>query len=266
MDTKPTNSIMKAFAVAVYLVMIAVNALANILPINGVTIGQVLDAYPNLFAPAGLTFSIWGLIYVLLAAFTLYQFGLFQEGKPGNHRLLRRIRVLFIISSLANAAWIYSWHYRMIPLSMILMLVILGCLIAIAGLVRNESLSLREKLFIRLPCSVYFGWITVATIANATVLFVYLHWSGFGIPENVWAVIMIMAGMVIGVATLIINRDLAYGLVLVWAYAGIVFKHVSDAGFSRQYPSVIAAAVMCIVIFLGVLVLIQLRSASSRVS
>lgn len=263
METRPRDCMMKTFAVVAYIVMIAVNALANILPINGLTTGQVSDAYPNLFAPAGWTFSIWGLIYVLLAAFILYQLGLFQKGQPGNYHLLGRIRILFIVSSLANAAWIFSWHYRMIPLSMLLMLVILGCLIAIAGLVRYESLSFREKLFVRLPFSVYFGWITVATIANATVLLVYLHWSGFGIPDSVWAVIMIMAGMVIGVATLIKNRDEAYSLVLVWAYAGILFKHVSDAGFSRQYPSVIAAAVICIVIFLGAVVLAQFRPAKS---
>ncbi|MHB1132752.1 MAG: tryptophan-rich sensory protein [Chloroflexota bacterium] len=235
-----------------FLVMVAVNALANALPINGVNTGQVSDSYPNLFAPAGLTFAIWGVIYLLLAGYTLYQLGLFQGDRETVKRgLLRRVSTIFSISSLANAAWIFSWHYRLIPLSMLLMVVILVCLILINQSLRNEQLSTREKAFVRLPFSVYFGWITVATIANATTLLVSLGWNGFGISEVAWTVVIIVVGMLIGTATLIRNRDIAYGLVLVWAYAGILIKHTSVNGFSGRYSEVIPTVVVCLLLFLA---------------
>ena len=234
-----------------FLGMVTVNMLANILPINGVGTGQVSDAYPNLFAPAGQTFAIWGLIYLLLAGHTVYQLGLFQGYSYAIKKdLLRMVGIIFSVSSLANAAWIYAWHYGFIPLSMLLMIVLLVCLIAINMIINKETLSMREKIFVRLPFSVYFGWITVATIANATVLLVSRGWNGFGIPEPVWAMIMIVVGMLIGAVTTIRNRDIAYGLVLVWAYSGILFKHTSAAGFAGQYPAIIITVAVRIALLL----------------
>ena len=244
------NTAVKIITVVTYIGMVTVNALANILPINGITTGQVSDSYPNLFTPAGFTFSIWGLIYLLLAGYTLYQLGLFRGPKDADSKdMLRKTGILFSLSSIANTAWIFAWHYRMIPLSMVLMAVILVCLIVIRETLGREILTPRERLFIGLPFSVYFGWITVATIANATVLLVSLGWDGFGIAEPVWAVIVLIAGMLIGIVTMIRYRDVAYGLVLIWAYLGIYIKHVSAKGFAGQYPVVMIAAALCILVF-----------------
>lgn len=241
----------KIIAVVTFVIMIVVNALANILPINGQTTGEVSNSYPNLFAPAGITFAIWGLIYLLLAAFTLYLLGFFQDYSDTiKANLLNKVGIVFSISSVANAAWIFAWHYNKIPLSMVLMLIILDCLIFINYLIKNEKLTTREKIFIRLPFSVYFGWITVATIANATTLLVSIGWDGFGISEPTWAVIIIMAGMLIGTLTMIINKDIAYGLVMLWAYAGIYIKHTSESGFDGQYPAVIYTVIACMIIFI----------------
>lgn len=238
---------MKKTVTITFLIMVAVNAMANILPINGKNMGQISDSYPNLFAPAGLTFAIWGLIYLLLAGYTVYQLGFLQKEKSLiRQALLTKIGVLFSISSAANAIWIFSWHYEILPASMMLMLVILACLILINQLLSKETLTTTEKMLVRLPFSVYFGWITVATIANATTLLVSTGFDGLGISEPVWTVIMIAAGAAIGIAVMLRNRDLAYGLVIVWAYAGIVIKHTSAAGFGGQYPQVIAAAWVCI--------------------
>lgn len=255
MGNKAGKTAVKIITIVTFLGMVAVNALANILPLNGVNTGQVSEAYPNLFAPAALTFAIWGLIYLLLAGFTLYQLGLFQGYKYAvKTELLHMIGIIFSISSLANAAWIFAWHYNLILLSMLLMIVILVCLIAINRIINKEMLTLREKIFIRLPFSVYFGWITVAAIANATVLLVSRGWNGFGIPEAVWAITMIIVGMLIGAATMIRNRDAAYGLVLVWAYSGILIKHTSAGGFSGRYPAIIAAVVVCIILLLAAVI------------
>lgn len=243
------NSI-KIMVAVTFALMVVVNALANILPINGINTGQVSDSYFNLFAPAGITFSIWGVIYLLLAAYTLYQIGLFQDKSAvSKDKLLEKIGLVFSISSLANTVWIFSWHYRYIIFSFLLMLVILACLIYINRLLKAENLEQRENMLIAVPFSVYFGWITVATIANATVLLVSLGWNRFGISEAIWTIVILLVGMLIGSVTLFRNRDFAYGLVLIWAYVGILIKHTSADGFANMYPSVVIAVVVSLAVF-----------------
>lgn len=248
MDTYRIRGFSKFVTTASYLLMIVVNALANILPINGNTTGQVSNSYPNLFAPAAFTFLIWGLIYFLLAAYTLYQLGLFQNGeKRLTNEAIEKVNLYFIISSLANVAWIFAWHYHVISLSMVLMIVILLCLIMIARELNQKKLTRREKLFIRLPFSIYFGWITVATIANATTLLVSWGSNGFGLADEIWTVVMIIIGLAITGLTVFKNRDIAYGLVVIWAYVGILFKHTSANGFAGHYPFVITTVIFCLV-------------------
>lgn len=235
-----------------YIIMVVVNALASVLPLNGVTPGQVSDSFPNLFAPAGLTFSIWGLIYLLLAAYTLYQFGLFQQDKGGGvkDKLFFRVGVLFALSSLVNAAWIFAWHYYNIILSLLLMLVLLIMLIKINLVLAGEELTARDRYLIKLPFSVYFGWITVATVANITVFLVYTGWNRFGMSEALWTVIIVSIGALIGLLTMIRIKCEAYGLVIIWAYIGIIIKHTSAAGFAGQYPAVIVTTAVCIAVLL----------------
>ena len=265
MQKKNVSLPLKLFAVATFIIMLTINVLSVLLPLNGLTPGEVSDSYPNLFAPTGITFSIWGLIYLLLAAYTLYLLGLFH-GKEDrvNVELLRKTGIIFSISSLINAAWIFSWHYKIIPLSMVLMALLLICLIDTAMIIDAQKLSEREKLLVRLPFAVYFGWITVAMIANATVLLVSLGWNGFGLPEAVWTIIILAVGTIIGVATLLRFKSLSYGLVLVWAYSGILIKHTSNLGFSNQYPGVVITVSICLVIFAAAIVYTLLQDRSSK--
>ncbi len=264
---KKLNSI-SIIVLITYLAMVIVNGLANALPINGMITGDISDSYPNLFAPTGITFIIWGVIYLLLAGHTLYQLGLFhKKGEVVKTALLKHVGILFAISSLANVAWIFSWHYKNILLSMLFMLIILVCLALINISINKEKLTANEKVFIRLPFSVYFGWITVATIANATTLLVDKLGSPvklLGISEVVWTVVILLVGLLIGVITILKNRDIPYGLVIVWAYIGILIKHLMDKplpdGFSSQYPAVIATVIVSLVVLVGTLVYTQLKS------
>ncbi|HOO29133.1 MAG TPA: tryptophan-rich sensory protein, partial [Lachnospiraceae bacterium] len=241
---------MKLLTILTFVLMLAVNTLAVVLPINGVSTGQAADAYPNLFTPAGITFSIWSLIYILLAAHVLYVLGLFREKETGiDVQIFRRICVTFSISSAVNAAWIFSWHYGKILLSMLLMLILLNCLIKINVMISKQTLSAKERFFVRLPFTVYFGWITIATIANAAVLLVSVGWDRFGLSENIWTVIMLLAGMLIGLAVLLRFKTVSYSLVLIWAYTGILIKHTSVSGFAGQYPAVIITAGICLALF-----------------
>jgi hypothetical protein len=163
---------------------------------------------------------------------------------------MEKVGGYFAVSSLANAAWIFAWHYDQIALSLLCMLIILVCLILINQAIKHVQLGARELFFIRLPFSVYFGWITVATIANVTTLLVGLDWNGFGIAEQTWTILILVVGMLIAAATIIRNRDVAYGLVPIWAYLGILIKHTSASGWSGQYPNVIVTVVASIILLI----------------
>ena len=260
------NSLVLKISVAIgYVAMIVVNFLANYLPIGGVTTGEASDSFANLFAPAGVTFSIWGLIYVLLLGYTIYQFGFGKTHKTKQQEnRFASINTYFLLSSIANIAWIFAWHYGVIWLSVIIMLTMLVCLIKIADVINKEQYTARETILIRLPFSVYFGWITVATIANITVFFVRMNWNGFGIAESVWTVIVLLIGALIGTIRMLKDKHSYYGLVLVWAYGGILLKHTSASGFDGAYTNVITTLIICMVIFLSAIGFIGYKKARSR--
>ena len=145
------------------------------------------------------------------------------------------------------------------------MLIILVCLMLIYVRINKETLTANEKVFIRLPFSVYFGWITVATIANATTLLVDKLGSPvnlLGISEVVWTVVILLIGLAIGAFTTFKNRDIPYGLVIVWAYIGILIKHrlAQPDGFNSQYPAVIVTVIISLVVLVATLVFTQLKA------
>lgn len=204
--------------IAAFAVTVAVNALANILPLNGLTTGAISDAFPSLVTPAGYVFSIWGLIYLLLAVFVIYQTLPAQRHNP---RLVR-VGYLFVLSCALNVAWLFTWHYLLIPLSLPVMLGLLGTLVVIYQRLEigRSRVSRSETFAVRLAFSVYLGWITVATIANVSELLLErgapLDWTA-----PFWAFVALAAATVVGLTMLRRRGDTAYTLVLVWAFVGI---------------------------------------------
>jgi hypothetical protein len=251
MDKELASISTRLVVTVTFVLMVSMNVLANALPLNGRLTGEISDLYGNLFAPAGITFAIWGVIYLLLGSHVLYQWGLFHRGGRLDGGLLSRIGTLFCLSSVANTFWIFAWHYDFIWLSALLIISILVILIAINQTLVGLELTRREELLVRLPFSVYFGWITVATVANITAWLVSIKWSGFGLSEPVWAVVIIAVAAAIGTVVMLRNRDFAYGLVLIWAFVGIVIKHASDTGFAGNYPAVIVTTIAGLVVFIA---------------
>jgi hypothetical protein len=241
-STASTRSSVKLLAVLsafLFLATLTVNALANILPINGVGTGALSDELPNLFVPAGLTFSIWGLIYLLLA---LYSGAILYGAFKGREDWSAKDGLAFPLNMAANIAWIFAWHYRQVWLSLILMLVILGSLVFLSerGAAKSASSGAR-KFLLGIPIGVYLGWICVATIANVTALLVQLRWDGFGVDPRAWTVAVIAAGLAVGGLFVFLRGAWAPPLVIVWAYAGIVIKRLQvDRDYSA--PVWIAAA------------------------
>lgn len=241
------NITTKILATLTYIAMVFVNFLANSLPINGRSTGVISDSYPNIFAPSGPAFSIWGVIYLLLGAHVIYQFVKKDERVEA---LMTRTGPLFIATSLSNIAWIFAWHYDFIGLSVLIMATLLILLIKIADILRGEYFSAPEKLLIRVPFSVYFGWITVATIANVTVFLISIDWNGFGLSESLLMGIVLLVGATIGIIRMNKDSNIPYGLVLVWAYAWILSRHLSPRGFDGQYPAVVITIIVCLALFL----------------
>ena len=230
MDTRRSQIILSIINLAGFLGTVVVNGLATSLPINNKTTGELSDQYPNLFVPAGLTFSIWGLIYILLAIFTIYSV-IIAIKKDAAGSFINKIGLLLFLSCIANMAWIFAWHYEIVPLSLVIMLLLLGFLIAIymrLG-VGKKGPAKKEQYLVHLPFSVYLGWITIATIANVTALLVDVNWNRFGISEQFWAVVVIVVGIAIALSVLLRRQDIYYCLVVDWALLGILIKRLASS-------------------------------------
>ena len=201
---------------------LVVNGLANVLPINGQNTGEISDRFHVYFVPAGYVFSIWGLIYVGLIAYAIYQALPTQRMNPR----LRSTGWWISLGGLANIAWIFLWHYNHFTMTLVAMLILLGTLIITylnLGIGRSKT-SATETWMARVPFSIYLGWITVATVANITDVLDFIKWNRFGIEPEIWMSIVLLAVLVISALMNFIRRDIAYTLVILWALAGISIK------------------------------------------
>ena len=209
------------------IIALTVNILASTLPLNGQNTGEISDRFQVYFVPAGYVFSIWGIIYIGWIAFTIFQFRATQKESPR----LRKLGYLFALSGIANAAWLFTWHYNYFGLGVLVMLSLLGLLIAsyLSLNVNKESVSRAERWSVDIPFSVYLGWITVATVANVTDWLYLVEWNGFGIAPQTWAVIMIVVASVVGLLMTLTRKDAAYVFVLVWSFIGIAVKQADVA-------------------------------------
>lgn len=217
------DSLRQITNVIIFIATVVVNGLANALPLNGQTTGGISDSFKVFFVPAGYVFSIWGLIYLALGAFTVYQALPAQRENPR----LRRIGYWFAAGSLANGAWIFFWHYNLYPLTLVMMLTLLVALLIIYTRLQIgvKAPSKVERWTVNFPFSLYLGWITVATIANVTSLLDYLKWNAWGVAPELWTVIMLAVAVIVAGLLFATRRDSTYLFVLVWAFAGIAIKH-----------------------------------------
>lgn len=234
--------------------MVAVNALANLLPIGGNTTGQVSEAYPNLFTPAPVTFAIWGAIYLLLAVFVLYQWEIF-DGGVHSADVRADIGPWFLISCLLNIGWIFLWHYRKIGLSTICIALLLVPLIVISRRLGSANGNFLQRMAAKAGFSLYYGWIIAALIANISVWLTQLGWNGFGLSADFWTTAVLLIGAGIAFAVVVFGKNRIAGIAVMWAFAGILYKHLSPAYYSGSHPYVIVAGVLSEVIILTAILL-----------
>jgi hypothetical protein len=226
--------------------VLLVNWLANALPLNGKDTGQLSDQYPILTLPAGYAFAIWGLIYLGLIGFALYQ----SLPSQRTNQRIARITPLFLLSCLANIGWLFTWHYEILSLNIVLMLVLLGNLIEIYRQLRADGTqpSTGERWLVWVPFSIYMGWITVATIVNLTVVLYAAGWLDTGPLGAALASLLFVVAA--GIAVTIVRRfdDPAYGLVVAWALVAVAIKH-AGVMLVAATTWVVAAVVVLVVAY-----------------
>ncbi len=241
-----------------FIITVVANCLSIFLPLNGKTQMQLSEQYPNLFTPSGTTFSIWGVIYMLLFGFIIYQlYVLFASHHKDKGRILT-IAPLFTCVCLCNAGWLFAWHYEQTTLSVIIMATLLWLLILI-----HDRLSLAiawfplaSKIWLDIPFSIYLGWVCVATIANVTAWLVEKGVKlSFFLPQ-VWVIFMLIAALLIGIFYVFTRNNKFLALAIGWAFYGIIEKRKA-AGDMASHTIVIATelalGLLLLIVFLNTL-------------
>lgn len=238
------NRAMQITIAVATLFVIVMNFLANALPFNGQNTGEISDRFDVYFVPAGYVFSIWGLIFIALAAFAIYQLLPAQRDDD----LLRRIEIPYLVASLANPAWLLLWHYNQFVLTVPVMLILLAALITVYLRldIGRRHVSGGEKWCAHIPFSLYLGWITVATIANITATLDSVQWNGWGISEQAWAVIMMGTGVAISAWVAATRRDITFLLVIIWAFIGIAVAQADAPLVSTSAIVAVVLVVLCV--------------------
>lgn len=213
----------KMLVLLTFTVSLILNGLANTKILGGNTTGQVSDAYQTLFTPAGVTFSIWGLIYLLAIGYCIRLFWQRKDKAPS--RLALDMAPNFTKVSLLNATWILAWQYRVFWLSVLLIVGMVFYLNKLVGQARGHKFDRIDWTLIKLPFSVYAGWVTVATVANISVLLVSLGWRGGSMSEVTMTSIILIIAALIGLIKSWRRQDWAYLAVFIWAYYGIWLRH-----------------------------------------
>jgi hypothetical protein len=258
MTPRSKKRILQAGNILAVIITIVVNALAIILPLNGKTTQELSDALPNFFVPAGLTFSIWSIIYILWIVFAVYQARDMFKKEEIKMPFLSQITGLFILSGVANSAWIYFWHYQHVGLSVLIMILLLCSLLAIYVRLKigKSSVTMKEKLCVHVPFSVYLGWITVATIANVTAFLISIQWDGFGIDQLTWTIIIIAVGTLLTYLMLALRKDLAFSLVVLWAFFGIWLKRMAQPNTITDINVATTVSIAIVLIVAGLLAVV----------
>ncbi|MEO6037024.1 MAG: hypothetical protein ABIQ93_01340 [Saprospiraceae bacterium] len=220
--------VLQATNAVFFLLTVAFNYLSQAMPLHGKTTGELSDQYPNLFTPAPITFSIWGLIYLALLAFVIWQAWPIRNAQRAEQRNVSVSRLGWDFAGLCglNMAWLFCWHYEFVSASVVVMLITLWLLLRMNSLIfRDLAHTTDNRNFLQIPFGLYLGWISVATVANITAWLVSRQWPGFGLSEPLWTEIMMTVAILLTIVVLFRWHNIPYSLSVIWALFGIALKH-----------------------------------------
>jgi translocator protein len=221
--------------VLVLALALVVNRLATALPLGGRSTVELSALYPNLIVPAGVTFSIWGIIYLAVLIWTGVQF------LPGRAPLARAVALPFILTSVFNASWLVLWHYQWVTMSLLVMGALLVTLVVLQGILKESGFgadALPGVRVARWAFGMYTGWVLVATVVNITVYFVYLGWSGTGGWDRLLALALIPVAAALGGFLITVFRNPWIGSTVAWALGGVALNRWGD------YPEIAWTAIV----------------------
>ncbi len=233
-------------------ITIAINYLSNTGLINGNTMKTISDRYQNYFTPAGYAFSIWGVIYLGLAGFIYYNWSTIAER---SNELVSKIGWWFVVSCIANSAWVFAWLNDELLISVCLMITLLVSLLIINLNIttgRRERFDNKTLLLVRWPFNIYFGWVSVALIANVAALLTKVGWGGWGIPGITWTIIMIVIAGVVNVLILFVKKFNPFALVGIWALVAIAASNKGSNLNNIVYACYGVSALLFVIIMLNV--------------
>ncbi len=239
------------FCYITLIIALVVNALATLLPLGGIDTGELARSFDVLFLPAGYVFSIWGLIYIAVLAFTIFQ-GL---GRHKFDRELDKIGTAFCWTNIANALWLIFFHYELIVLSLVPMLALLGLLIYITVRlnVGRERAPIPRLWFVHLPFGIYLGWISVATVANVTQVLSIAGLSGVLFGDVGWTIVTFVAVLALSLFMSFRLSNIPHAAVVVWALIGIAVEQ------SEVEVVAVAAIVTAVLVVLGLIAALFLK-------
>ncbi|GGM90842.1 hypothetical protein GCM10010967_24910 [Dyadobacter beijingensis] len=232
------------------IVTVVINYLSNTGIFNGNTMASVSARYQNYFTPSGYAFSIWGLIYLFLAAFVIYQArGI--SGKRETPAIVEKIGWLFVISCAANSGWVLAWLYDQTGLSVLIMVVLLTSLALIILRTRMEMdlIPIKEIALTWWPFAIYIGWISVALIANVAAYLTKTGWNGFGLSPQAWTIVMICAAGLVYILLTWTRNLRESSMVGVWALVAVA---VANKGVSPEIVNTAIAVSVIIFISSGI--------------
>jgi hypothetical protein len=228
--------------------VILMNYLSNALPFGGQTNAEVSAKFPTLITPSGYAFSIWGIIYLALLIFAV-----FQLQKAKEIRFYTLVWPYIIIGCIANVLWLIAFQNEWLAVSVILISVLLWSFIAIFKLFYRFRLVLNttHRYFIQVPFSLYFGWVSVATMVNVAVFLTSLNLSFLAGTEETMAVIILILGFALALFLLIGQKDYVFSISVIWAYVAIWIANtdVASVMHTAKYAAIvlIAAAIIQLV-------------------
>lgn len=243
-----TKSLVRKLAVLLgFAAMVVVNWLAVVGKINNVTTAKISGEYTSMLTPEGYTFSIWGIIYLLLFIYVLFQLFSKDLGKDGK---LSQIASWFVLSCIVNIGWLFAWHYRQILVSVVVMLILLFCLMRILKMILDTPRTFGSMISLELPFGLYAGWISVATIVNIAALLVNLGWNHFLIPDFAWLIIVLLGVTFIAIAATSGSLNIAYPAAIIWGFTGILVRYLPNFTFDVQSNTmwIVLAIGLCLLI------------------
>jgi hypothetical protein len=231
-----------------YVLTLGINTMGGIGLINNMSQKAVSDKYPTLITPSPSTFIIWFVIYVLVLVSLIYMVVKHREERTA--RLIDAISPPFWVASVANMLWIVTFSFELIGLSTLLIFIFVLALAVLNGRLTTPR-SLGEKVNAA-AFGLYNGWLIIATVVNVAAFLVQVNWNRFGLADSTWAIIILIAAVVIALLIQLRLRNAMLTLPLAWAYYGIWQEHQATGKFLGQYPAIALTAI----IIAGVYVLI----------